>query len=191
MEAVTSTYCIVGMFGRDKVWQIASSKVVGEKKFGECLQQHFVANYYHHRYYRYIVYVIMKWTDEWKGLDGLSLANTLLFAKFAKLSNYMVLYSIEKVYYGVITHIVIAVLCNYALITLAKWLLGLACIPSHKCSQAKNWCKCLRVCAMNFNLTSLVAVFSSVISCFLFIIELLYLSLNNSLVLPSNLFLSA
>ena len=32
-------YRIVGMFGGDKVWRIASSKVVGEKKFGECLQQ--------------------------------------------------------------------------------------------------------------------------------------------------------
>ena len=31
-------YRIAGMFGRDKVWQITSSKVVGEKKFGECLQ---------------------------------------------------------------------------------------------------------------------------------------------------------
>ena len=33
------------MFGGDKVWRIASSKVVGEKKFGECLQQHCVAYY--------------------------------------------------------------------------------------------------------------------------------------------------
>ena len=32
-------YRIAGMFGRDKVWRITSSKVVGEKKFGECLQQ--------------------------------------------------------------------------------------------------------------------------------------------------------
>ena len=31
-------YRIAGMFGGDKVWQIASSKVVGEKKFGEYLQ---------------------------------------------------------------------------------------------------------------------------------------------------------
>ena len=32
-------YRIAGMFGGDKVWRIASLKVVGEKKFGECLQQ--------------------------------------------------------------------------------------------------------------------------------------------------------
>ena len=32
-------YRIAGMFGGDKVWQIASSKVVGEKKFGKYLQQ--------------------------------------------------------------------------------------------------------------------------------------------------------
>ena len=36
-------YRIAGMFGGDKVWRIASSKVVGEKKFGECLQQRCVA----------------------------------------------------------------------------------------------------------------------------------------------------
>ena len=35
------------MFGGDKVWQIASSKVVGEKMFGECLQQRCVAYYYY------------------------------------------------------------------------------------------------------------------------------------------------
>ena len=65
-------YHIVGMFGGDKVWRIASSKVVGKKKFGECLQL--------------IIIIIMKWTDEWKSLNDLSLANALLFAKFAKLS---------------------------------------------------------------------------------------------------------
>ena len=36
-------YRIAGMFGGDKVWRIASSKVIGEKKFGECLQQHCAA----------------------------------------------------------------------------------------------------------------------------------------------------
>ena len=30
-EVVIVVYRIAGMFGRDKVWQIASSKVVGEK----------------------------------------------------------------------------------------------------------------------------------------------------------------
>ena len=30
-------YRIAGMFGGGKVWRITSSKVVGEKKFGECL----------------------------------------------------------------------------------------------------------------------------------------------------------
>ena len=39
-------YRIARMFGVDKVWQIASSKVVGEKKFGKCLQQHCAAYYY-------------------------------------------------------------------------------------------------------------------------------------------------
>ena len=38
-------YCIAGMFGRDKDWRIASSKVVGKKMFGECLQQHCAAYY--------------------------------------------------------------------------------------------------------------------------------------------------
>ena len=47
-------YRIVGMFGGDKVWRITSSKVVGEKKFGKCLQQRCVA----------FIIIIMKWTDE-------------------------------------------------------------------------------------------------------------------------------
>ena len=55
------------MFDGDKVsWRIASSKVVGGKS----------------------LVIIMKWTEEWKSLDGLSLANALLLAKFAKLSRY-------------------------------------------------------------------------------------------------------
>ena len=41
-------YCIAGMFSGDKVWQIASSKVVSEKKFGEFLQQRCVAYYYYY-----------------------------------------------------------------------------------------------------------------------------------------------
>ena len=39
-------YRIAGMFGGDKVWRIALSKVIGEKKFGECLQQRCAAYYY-------------------------------------------------------------------------------------------------------------------------------------------------
>ena len=39
-------YCIAGMFGGDKVWRIASSKVIGEKKFGKCIAR------------------LIKWTDE-------------------------------------------------------------------------------------------------------------------------------
>ena len=35
------------MFGGDKVWRITSSKVVGGKKFGECLKQHCTAYYYY------------------------------------------------------------------------------------------------------------------------------------------------
>ena len=35
------------MFGGDKVWRIASSKVVGKIKCGECLQQHCAAYYYY------------------------------------------------------------------------------------------------------------------------------------------------
>ena len=65
------------MFGGDKVWQITSSKVVGEKKFGECLEK------------RCMGYYEMDWRV--KSLDGLSLANALLFAKFAKLSHYTVI----------------------------------------------------------------------------------------------------
>ena len=41
-------YRIAGMFGGDKVWRMASSKVVGEKKFGECLQQRCMAYYYYY-----------------------------------------------------------------------------------------------------------------------------------------------
>ena len=36
-----------GMFGGGKIWQIASSIVVGEKKFGECLQQCCMDYYYY------------------------------------------------------------------------------------------------------------------------------------------------
>ena len=36
------------MFGGGKVWRITSSKVVSEKKFGECLQQHCTATYYYY-----------------------------------------------------------------------------------------------------------------------------------------------
>ena len=60
------------MFGGDKAWQIASLKLVDEKSLANA--------------YSNIARLIMKWTDKWKSLDGLSLANALLFAKFAKLS---------------------------------------------------------------------------------------------------------
>ena len=36
-EKFHCNYRIAGMFGGGKVWRIASSIVVGEKKFGECL----------------------------------------------------------------------------------------------------------------------------------------------------------
>ena len=45
---ITIMYRIAGMFGGDKVWRIALSKVVGEKKFGECLQQCCMAYYYYY-----------------------------------------------------------------------------------------------------------------------------------------------
>ena len=35
--------------------------------------------------------ILIKWTDKWKSLDGLSLANALLFTKFTKLSRFTVL----------------------------------------------------------------------------------------------------
>ena len=70
-------YRIVGMFGGDKVWRITSSKVVGKKS---------LANAYSNVVWLIII-IIMKCE---KVLDGLSLVNALLFAKFAKLSHYTV-----------------------------------------------------------------------------------------------------
>ena len=43
-------YRIAGMFGGDKVWRIASSKVVGKKSLANA--------------YSSVAWLIMKWTDE-------------------------------------------------------------------------------------------------------------------------------
>ena len=70
------------MFGEDKVWRIASSKVVGERKFGECLQQRCAA---YEMDWRVKKFGWFKFKFEFKfKFDGLSLANALLFTKLSR-----------------------------------------------------------------------------------------------------------